>query len=273
MNENQNTQTLTEQAEQAQDTMQDVQLHAAHSPSVVSDTEQYAITQGNSSPVYCTVDDTTMDGKRKLYHYKNRPDHNISDFINKEIRIKDIYIDVNARVQKDGENAGVIRSCVNNAAVNAAAGQNAVELEDITMETLTGAEASNTVTDIGGIAGFSSGVIRSCENHGQIGYRHMGYNIGGIAGTQSGTVIDCENSGNVQGRKEVGGIVGQMEPSAVITYSKDTLQILQEQLGELSVLADKAAGNAQTNAGKVGGQIGLLLLGQGSAHKYAVAGG
>jgi hypothetical protein len=51
-----------------------------------------------------------MDGKRKLYHYKNRPDHNISDFINKEIKIKDIYIDVNARVQKDGENAGVIEN-------------------------------------------------------------------------------------------------------------------------------------------------------------------
>lgn len=110
MNENQNAQTQTEQAEQAQDTMQDVQLHAAHSPSVVSDTDQYAITQGNSSPVYCTVDDTTMDGKRKLYHYKNRPDHNISDFINKEIRIKDIYIDVNARVLKDGENAGLIEN-------------------------------------------------------------------------------------------------------------------------------------------------------------------
>ena len=88
MNENQNEQT---QAEQAQDTIQDVQLHAAHAPAVVSDTDQYAITQSNSSPVYCTVDDTTMDGKRKLYHY-------------------DIYIDVNARVQKDGENAGVIEN-------------------------------------------------------------------------------------------------------------------------------------------------------------------
>ena len=107
MNEKQNAQTQTEQAEQAQETVQNVQLHV---PTTVSDTDQYAITQGNSSPVYCTVDDTTMDGKRKLYHYKNRPDHNISDFINKEIKIKDIYIDVNARVQKDGENAGAIEN-------------------------------------------------------------------------------------------------------------------------------------------------------------------
>lgn len=106
---NENTQAQA-QAEQAQDTAQDAVQQPVHAPAVLEDTAQYTITAGNTAPVYCTVDDSTMEGKRKLYHYKNRPDHNIGDFINKTINIKDIYIDVNARVQKDGENAGVIEN-------------------------------------------------------------------------------------------------------------------------------------------------------------------
>lgn len=79
-------------------------------PIVIDETDQYAITSRNVAPVYCTIDDSTQQGKKKLFKIKNRPDHNISDFINKQIKIKDIYIDVNARVQKDGENAGVVEN-------------------------------------------------------------------------------------------------------------------------------------------------------------------
>ena len=84
------------------------ELEQAQSLPVVSaaSVDQYAITAGNSTPVYCTLDDSTTAGKKQLYKIKNRPDHNIADFINKQIKIKDIYIDVNARLVKDGENAG-----------------------------------------------------------------------------------------------------------------------------------------------------------------------
>ena len=157
-----------------------------------------------------------------------------------------------------GENHGVIRGCSNSAQINTTPQQNSVEISDITMDTLTNTEAANTVTDIGGIAGSSSGVIRDCENHGDIGYPHMGYNIGGIAGTQSGYISGCTNYGAVQGRKEVGGIVGQMEPASLIEYSEDTLQILQQQLGTMSGLVNQASGNAQTNASQITGQIGAL---------------
>lgn len=159
-----------------------------------------------------------------------------------------------------GENYGVTRSCVSRASVNTASRQNEVELSDITVDTLTGTEAANTATDIGGIAGISSGVIRSCENYGNVGYPHMGYNIGGIAGTQSGYIAECKNYGTICGRKEVGGIVGQMEPTALLEYSQDTLQILQEQLGTMSALVSRASGNAQSNAGQISGQIGALQL-------------
>ena len=157
-----------------------------------------------------------------------------------------------------GENAGVIRGCANNGKINTKPQENDVELSDITMGSLTNTEASNTATDIGGIAGISSGVIRDCKNLGDVGYRYMSYNIGGIAGTQSGYITGCENLGYVQGRKEIGGIVGQMEPSAAITFSEDTLQILQRQLDDLSLLVDQASGNTQANAGKVAGQIEVL---------------
>ncbi len=157
-----------------------------------------------------------------------------------------------------GENSGVIRNCANGATVNTTPQQNNIEITDITMDTLTNTEAANTATDIGGIAGSSSGVIRDCENSGDVGYRHIGYNIGGIAGTQSGYIQNCENRGHIQGRKEVGGIVGQMEPSSLIEYSEDTLQLLEGQLGDLSVLVNRASANAQANASQISGQLGLL---------------
>lgn len=157
-----------------------------------------------------------------------------------------------------GENAGVIRSCTNSAGINVTAQQNSVEISDITIDTVTGTESANTVTDIGGIAGSSSGVIRGCENKGAVGYPHMGYNMGGIVGRQTGYVTDCTNRGQTFGRKEVGGIVGQMEPAARLEFSKDTLQLLQGQLDTVSQTADRAAANAQNSAAALQQQLTAL---------------
>ena len=157
-----------------------------------------------------------------------------------------------------GKNSGVIRNCENTAKVNTTAQQNNVALSDITLESLTTSEASNTVTDIGGIAGNSAGVIRSCINRSDVGYRHMGYNIGGIAGTQSGYVVDCQNFGDIMGRKEIGGIVGQMEPTTRIEYKEDTLQILERQLNSMSGIVNDTASNLQGGAYGMYAQIEAL---------------
>ena len=157
-----------------------------------------------------------------------------------------------------GENLGVIRRSINWAAINTTPKQNTVNIADITLDTLTNSESANTVTDIGGIAGLSSGVIRNSDNRGNVGYKLMGYNIGGIAGTQSGYITGCENYNPIHGRKEVGGIVGQMEPVTQIEYTQDTLQILREQLNSMSGLVSRVSGNAQSNAGQITGQIGVL---------------
>lgn len=157
-----------------------------------------------------------------------------------------------------GENSGVIRKCKNSAQINTTAQQNSVDISDITIETLTGSEAANTVTDIGGIAGSSSGVIRSCMNWADVGYQHMGYNIGGIAGSQAGYITDCENYGAISGRKEVGGIVGHMEPAMQMIYSEDTLQILQEQLDTMGTLTNRASANAQYGASSLSSQVAQI---------------
>lgn len=157
-----------------------------------------------------------------------------------------------------GKNNGVIRSCANTAQVNTTVQENTVSLSDVTIDSLTHSESSQTVTDIGGIAGSSDGVIRDCVNRGDVGYQHMGYNIGGIAGTQSGYIVDCENRGSVQGRKEVGGIVGQMEPTARIEYEEDALQILQRQLNGLSGTVSQTSANVQNAAGTLYSQVEAL---------------
>lgn len=157
-----------------------------------------------------------------------------------------------------GENRGVIRTCKNEGNINATEKQNQVDLSGITVDAITGTESTVTVTDIGGIAGSSSGVIRGCENAGDVGYPHIGYNIGGIAGSQAGFITECTNSGSIHGRKDVGGIVGQLEPNTTLLFDEDTLQILSGQLETLAVLTRKAETNANASSAAISGQLTIL---------------
>ena len=152
-----------------------------------------------------------------------------------------------------GKNLGTIRGCKNQARINHLEEYNTIKpntLQQVTVDTdlIRGKESAVTVTDLGGIAGTSSGVIRDCVNHAEVGYPRMGYNIGGIAGSQQGYLKDCKNYGRINGRKEVSGIVGQLEPVVDIDYSEDTLQILRGQLDATSALANRASYNIQSGA-------------------------
>ena len=147
-----------------------------------------------------------------------------------------------------GDNFGVIRSCANYAQVNTTVEQNEVELENINMDSIINSESAQTVTDIGGICGTGTGVVQSCVNHGSIGYPQIGYNIGGIAGSFSGYIYNCINRANIDGRKEVGGIVGQLEPAVNMIYEEDTLQTLQNQMDDLSNSANGIGGSIQSGS-------------------------
>lgn len=116
-----------------------------------------------------------------------------------------------------GKNYGVIDNCTNYSNINDS-GKWVEEDDEISAELIMDiADNSKDVklqsgVDTGGIAGFSRGTVTRCTNNGIIGYEHTGYNIGGIVGRQSGVVSQCTNLGTVYGRKDIGGIVGQMEP-------------------------------------------------------------
>lgn len=167
-----------------------------------------------------------------------------------------------------GDNHGVIRGCANRANINTTSADNSIALEDITLESITNSEAAYTTTDMGGIAGTSSGVIRGCINYGNVGYPSMSYNAGGIAGSLTGYLVDCENHGQIQARKDVGGIVGQLEPSNVIEYDEDTLQILSGQIDSLSGLANRVEAHATTGSKKLDAQLEILRT-QGSDARSA----
>lgn len=154
-----------------------------------------------------------------------------------------------------GENQGLVQGCENENHVNAVISEETVDLSDITIADITATEHAADITDAGGIAGISSGVIQSCVNRGVIGYQHIGYNIGGIAGRQSGYIGLCTNEGIVYGRKEVGGIVGQMEPNMVLEYSQTTLEQISPQLQELQSSIDKALTDMNGMSSAVGKEL------------------
>ena len=132
-----------------------------------------------------------------------------------------------------GINHGALNNCTNRAGINDNSEWVAQDDEMGTgmgiLESLTASDDNELYSgvDTGGIAGFSDGVISRCANSGTVGYEHTGYNIGGIAGRQSGVVSLCTNSAAVYGRKDIGGIVGQMEPFIEIDEAESLRNAIQ----------------------------------------------
>ncbi len=120
-------------------------------------------------------------------------------------------------------------------------------------------EEPGSFTDAGGIAGYSSGIIQNCENTGKTGYPHVGYNVGGIAGRQNGYLADCKNSGEILGRKNIGGIVGLMEPNLLIEYSPDTFQMIGGELQTMSGLFDNLFNDLGGSSDSITGEIDNTL--------------
>lgn len=138
-----------------------------------------------------------------------------------------------------GENRGCIMLCENSASVNTNVSENALDLENMSIDDLYSTEKSTDTTDAGGIAGYSSGNVQNCVNRGDVGYAHIGYNIGGICGRQNGYISGCENYGTINGRKDTGGIAGQAEPHFSLLFSESSVKKLRDRLDELNVIVDK----------------------------------
>lgn len=158
-----------------------------------------------------------------------------------------------------GENLGIIVQCTNKAKVNT----KVIETQHIEMEELMKGEVTpiweeedtSEITNIGGITGVNTGIIQNCTNKGTIGYCHVGYNVGGIAGIQSGYITECHNTGIVYGRKEVGGIVGQMEPYTRLKFSESQLKRMEKELDKLQSLIRQATENSHDSSDTVSKQL------------------
>lgn len=138
-----------------------------------------------------------------------------------------------------GQNYGSIIQCENNGSINTTEVDAELNLDNLNQEQLNAAENVPVCTDIGGIAGFSSGILQGCVNTGAVGYAHVGYNIGGIVGRQSGYLNGCANSGTILGRKDVGGIAGQLVPEVRLLYNEGQVGDLLDELDVLRGLIDQ----------------------------------
>lgn len=111
---------------------------------------------------------------------------------------------------------GVIEECVNRAHVTGksnAGGIAGFNSGDILSCENTGSVAPYTqtkssLTNFGGIAGFSAGKLSDCVNRGEVGLKSYALYVGGVIGFASGENYFSENFGEVSGRKYVGGILG-----------------------------------------------------------------
>ena len=147
-----------------------------------------------------------------------------------------------------GLNLGVAEDCLSFSQVNTVAitpvGEASFDISSISTDDFV------NLSNIGGIAGENAGVIHSCRNAGPVGYKATGYNVGGIAGKSSGFISACVNEGSVDGRRDVGGILGQLVPYAAWDFTNGQLEALGNEIEGMRYLVSVAVQdtNAQTSA-------------------------
>lgn len=154
-----------------------------------------------------------------------------------------------------GQNLGSIIQCENLGNINTVEIDVTVDQEDMNHDQFNAAENTPVCTDIGGITGFSSGILQNCHNSGEVGYEHVGYNIGGIAGRQTGYLDGCSNQGMIRGRKDVGGIAGQMEPELLLKYNEGNMGKLLDELDVLQGLMDQTTNHLSQTSQNTSNQM------------------
>lgn len=166
---------------------------------------------------------------------------------------------------------GTIDGCQNQALVNTESVDPTVSVEDLHFDFsmdlthVSNRDSADAPTDTGGIAGYCTGTIEHSTNLGSVGYPHVGYNLGGIAGRSCGLVTDCQNQALITGRKDVGGIVGQIEPHIQTVLSPDYLDSLSRQFENLGGLVSRAGSSGANMGSDVQGCIQSISGYQSSA--------
>lgn len=163
-----------------------------------------------------------------------------------------------------GDNLGLISGCrsrggVNNMAItperNTSIGLSS--LSDFDLSAISEDDFLD-LSNFGGIAGSNGGVVSGCLNEAEVGYAYTGYNVGGIAGKSGGYVCGCENRGAIRGRRDAGGIVGQLIPHAVWDFSEDRLKGLGEELQRMNELLEATSRDTRGAAAALQNQLDAL---------------
>ena len=140
-----------------------------------------------------------------------------------------------------GLNDGTVSHCISSGAVNTTAPSISTGSADLRLmeRNFDISQLSEddflSITNIGGIAGWNTGILDRCVNNGPVGYPSVGYNVGGIAGRTDGFISACENSAAVLGRRDVGGIAGQLIPFSDWDLSSGKLDGLSWQIELLNM--------------------------------------
>lgn len=155
-----------------------------------------------------------------------------------------------------GRNDGQLLSCTNSGGINTVSvtpkGETRFDLSAIREEDFL------NLANIGGIAGDNNGTVRACVNHGPVGYKHEGFNVGGVAGKSAGFVSDCSNSAAVTGRRDVGGVIGQLVPYAVWDFSNGRLDDLESKLRGMQNILDSLRRDARDFSNDITNELMLL---------------
>ncbi len=150
-----------------------------------------------------------------------------------------------------GINHGMINDCFSNADIEGTyhvagiAGTNEGTISRCKNKGKINLKANEQATNVGGIAGVNENVIQDCTNEGKIGYLHTGYNVGGIVGLTRGFIQNNKNLGIVSGRRDVGGITGQMEPSFRVEYGQNAMELLDDSVSGFSSTMDQVISEMQ----------------------------
>lgn len=163
-----------------------------------------------------------------------------------------------------GINAGSLINCTNNALINTESVDGGIDVANLDLEFTVDiarllSQTNTSMQDMGGIAGYSNGTIYASVNNGEVGYNHQGYNVGGIVGRSSGHILKCENNAYVCGRKDIGGIVGQMEPYVQVSESESKIHTLDNQIKEMQNLMEVTRNHASDAGEEASRHVDSLL--------------
>ena len=162
-----------------------------------------------------------------------------------------------------GEHAGSLVSCSFSGEVSGIADVGGVVGRNTATGRVSGCSFRGSVTgehQVGGVAGKNEGVLANCLNSGSVGYHYDGYNVGGIAGKCEGFLQGCENTGAVTGRRDVGGICGQLVPFSQWDLSKGKLDELEGSLLTLQGLLDNTARDAAALGDSMADEIARMQV-------------